>query len=231
MEWLVQIKGDLYDLKVLSKFFNSPELCIMQERKTFLMKSTNLNSLKKANDVRKNACKIISLINGAGLPIRVRPLLEVGKIYRVLENGKREACTTSSSSMSDGMLLDGNVYVEVVKSTGSVQKVQLGNLIQKWVKIAQHDQNVDRVLSFLGTDNLDWKNLYCIFEVIESDVGGISKITSNGWAPKKSIKLFTQTAQSYDAIGIEARHGKHIIPPRSPHATLHSKVSYQNTFP
>ena len=60
----------------------------------------------------------------------------------------------------------------------------------------------------LGADAHDWVGLYRLYEVIEADVGGEDKIVKAGWTTKKAIGRFTRTANSPDAIGDAARHGK-----------------------
>ena len=44
-------------------------------------------------------------------------------------------------------------------------------------------------------------------EAVEDDVGGEAALLANDWAPKSKVKLFKQTANSYRALGPEARHG------------------------
>ena len=44
------------------------------------------------------------------------------------------------------------------------------------------------------------------------------------WIQKDLIKSFTGTAQSYEEIGIEARHGKDIPPPKNPMTLTEAKT-------
>jgi hypothetical protein len=68
-----------------------------------------------------------------------------------------------------------------------------------------------------GTQEHSWGSLYCLYEVIEEDVGSIDKIANEGWATKTSIKRFKHTANSPSAIGDAARHGKEsTTPPARP---------------
>ncbi|MCE8422375.1 MAG: hypothetical protein J5U17_04030 [Candidatus Methanoperedens sp.] len=73
MEWFAVIKGEIFDLEELSKSLNSPELCITKEKEEFILKSTDFNLLKDADDVRNKVNEILSLINGgASLALGMR---------------------------------------------------------------------------------------------------------------------------------------------------------------
>ena len=63
------------------------------------------------------------------------------------------------------------------------------------------------VLRIVSRGPLDWVNLYRILEIIAANVGGLGAVASNGWATEQSLKLFTPTANSPDAVGLSARHG------------------------
>ena len=84
-----------------------------------------------------------------------------------------------------------------------------------WAAIAKDDDKVRQALRFWVNAHDNWGNLYKILEIIESDVG--SSIYSNGWVSKAEVGRFTQTANSADALGDEARHAKkHVAPPSTP---------------
>jgi len=69
---------------------------------------------------------------------------------------------------------------------------------------------VRQALNYWVSDHRSWINLYKILEVIESDVGG--DIYANNWVSKSAVNRFSQTANSYGAIGNEARHANNIVP-------------------
>lgn len=64
----------------------------------------------------------------------------------------------------------------------------------------------------IAYDDESWVGLYKIFEVIakEADVKSFSSISS------ENLKRFTRTANSYKAIGMEARHALDYGPPKEP---------------
>ncbi|MBN1762727.1 MAG: hypothetical protein JW878_06605 [Methanomicrobia archaeon] len=216
MEWYVEITGESFDLEELSKSLNSPELCITQEGNAFILKSTDFNILKDANEVRTRASEILSLINGsARLALEMRKPLEVGSVVEITDDGKRRLFDLIEfAGCCFGRV---SVSTTIVKANGTVQEQEShqADPIVDWIAIARYDTNVATVLR-LFNKNLDWVNLYRIYEVIESDVGGIDNIIEEEWTTKRTIKRFKYTANSPDAIGDESRHGKKLMPPKDP---------------
>ena len=87
------------------------------------------------------------------------------------------------------------------------------------VKSAMLDTKVNKALRLFGSAR-DWVDLYRVFEVIESDVGGEKGLVSRGWITRKLASLFTSTANNPAAIGDAARHGHSNQPPPARPMTL-----------
>lgn len=83
--------------------------------------------------------------------------------------------------------------------------------------IAESDPEVKRVMDFLGSD-LTWHHLYSALDGVFGDrrVGGGKKAVKLGWLSEDELRRFKQTAQSYEAIRTEARHGGNIPAPDDP---------------
>ena len=210
VEWFVLITGKNSDLEELSKSLNSPELCVIREGPDFILKSTDFNSLKDADDVRNEAIEIISQINGAARFFkRMRKPLAVDCVVNVNDDGARQFFVCCSLGISLGV----SASASVVAADGTVQDQEESHQadpIIGCIAIARHDANVAKVLRLYGADDHNWGSLYCIYEVIKSDVGNIAK---RGWATKNEIKRFKQTANSPDTSGDGSRHGAGNIPP------------------
>jgi hypothetical protein len=208
MEWYVQILGDNSDLQELSKSLNSPELCISQEDQKYVLKSSNFDQLKNAADVRKRAEEILSLLNGtAKLALGTQQLLILDAVVKVSDDGKK----VTVRFLSDTMYGRSSTSTSLKTTDGKVQITHPADPIPVWIKTAQINNTVATVFRLIGASALNWIDLYKVYEIIESDVGGKDKIADNGWATKGQIKLFTQTAQAY-------RHGKlkNYKPPKKP---------------
>src|SRR5699024_4338714 len=100
------------------------------------------------------------------------------------------------------------------------QEIKPADDVPAWVELGINDEAVAKVLRLL-TNSLDWVGLYRIYEVIESDIGGLDALVSTGWATKARVKLFKHTSNSPGAIGDDARHGKESSQPPSQPMHLH----------
>jgi hypothetical protein len=193
----------------LSKSLNSPELCVIKEENQYYLKSTSFNQLNNADEVRSKAEEILSLINGASRSIlgTRKPIL-LDSVIKITDDGKKQKNFFESVEVTVR-----STFTAIVDGA----EVHQAEPIPDWIKIAQSNENVAKVLRLLSKGDYDWVNLYRIFEVIEGDVGGISQIIQEAWATEPAIKRFKHTANSVGAIGDDARHGKETTqPPKNP---------------
>jgi len=208
MKWYVKLSGNSFDLQELSKSLNSPELCISQENQKYVLKSSNFDQLENAADVRKRAEEILSLLNGtAKLALGTQQKLTIDAVVEMRDDGKK----VTVRFLSDTVYGRSSISTSVKTSNGNVQEIHPADPIPNWIRTARTDKNVAEIFRVLGTSVLDWINLYRVYEIIKSDVGGKDKIADNGWATKGQIDLFKRTAQAY-------RHGKlkGYTPPKKP---------------
>lgn len=97
----------------------------------------------------------------------------------------------------------------------------LGPERKRYARAVVHDSAARRALQFIGLRG-NWLSLYKAYEVVEEDIGGKKnearrKIEENGWATRTEQTRFRRTANGYDVIGDEARHGVQTEePPRNP---------------
>lgn len=69
------------------------------------------------------------------------------------------------------------------------------------------DAHFERALYLLGSLQLNWRGLYMVLEAAEDAHGGERGLTAKNWVPAGQIKNFKDTANSYNAIKSDARHG------------------------
>lgn len=208
MEWHVHIAGNNSDLQELSKSLNSTELYIFQEDQKYILKSSEFNQLINSVDVRKRAEEILSLLNGTvKLALGTQQPLTIDAIVKISDVGKKETI----EFLSDELPVGSTIRTSIKKSDGDVQEIHQADPIPVWIKIAQANKTVARVFRLIGISDLSWNDLYKVYEMVKSDVGGNDKIADNGWTTKGQIRLFKRTAQPY-------RHGKlkNYVPPKKP---------------
>jgi hypothetical protein len=58
------------------------------------------------------------------------------------------------------------------------------------------------VFKIFANGDLNWSNLFKVFEIVRRDCGGEGAAQSAGWATKKSMELFRRTANSFEAVGL-----------------------------
>jgi hypothetical protein len=91
------------------------------------------------------------------------------------------------------------------------------------IKLANADLSVQKALRLLaaalpsGVDRVDWVLLYCVFDVIDADLGRRGRLKKSGLCDASQLSDFTWTANSESALGDRARHGtQRNTPPTRP---------------
>jgi hypothetical protein len=199
MEWVIELNGDKDDLEILPKYFNFKELYITEEEGRFFLRSSYL-SIDKAfteEDVIREGRKLLISINGISrMLLKAKNLIEFHSILKLDNNGKLiKGCTWINCKL-------------YVRNSGAVKlngkEINPKDYLEKWTKIILSDKDVMRAFLFLSLDNVNWRDLYCIYDTIQENVGGRKIVES--WFPKRKLERFTQTACSFEAIKENARH-------------------------
>lgn len=203
--WSVQISGDNFDLEDLPEWFKSPELKVVKESDGYYLHSNHFDSAKDANEVRILAEKLTENMVGAAKLLRpdFQPV-KLGSVDRENDSGGKNIHIFVSDTINVRSKVRARLSVN-----GGVQKPSIPKPTT-WLSIAYNEEKVEHALRIWGKEPHDWINLYKILEIIESDVGG--NIYLEGWTNKSEIRRFTQTANSFEILGDEARHAKENVP-------------------
>ncbi len=86
----------------------------------------------------------------------------------------------------------GNIYAVIPELRGSEPD------ISNFILLALRDKAIAKALRLCSRD-LNWVNLYRIYEVISEDAGGIAD---------KNIQIFKASANNSNVTGDFSRHGK-----------------------
>jgi hypothetical protein len=78
--------------------------------------------------------------------------------------------------------------------------------IRFWLEASRNDSNIAKIISLFNND-LDWVNLYRIYEVIRDDCGGEKDLRDLCGISNSQLTQFTRTANHPEVTGITARHG------------------------
>ena len=212
MKWEVQLNGDAFDLKELSKSLIDDELRVVEKKGQYFLESNRFEDLTNSEEVASLAADILKVLTGAvRLSLGGRTPLHVANTARVRPDGGRDVFVT----LSDSIHVRATIGVEITRSDGKKEVTHPAHSVPGWIKLGLTDQNIAKALRLLGTDEHNWVSLYRLYEVIEEDVDDLRKIVNNGWATNTSIKRFKHTANSPGAVGDDSRHGKESTTPPS----------------
>jgi len=217
MEWIVTLSGDNHFLEELSKSFNSADICIQKENGSYILKSDRFADLSTDQDVRDHAEKLLQLLKGpAKLALGNGPAIKIEHVLQIRDDGKRHYFVY----LSECVTLSCSVDTRIINPDGTVEEHHPADAALDWVRLSQKDPAVKMMFDQVSDDFENWHGLYNIFDIIREDVGDIPK---KGWCDAGELKRFTQTANSKEAVGVKARHGKWISAPCNPMSLSEAK--------
>jgi hypothetical protein len=155
----------------------------------------------------------VTLINGIGrlLGSKFRPVMVEGTIYGLDSDGAKVNTVVSIQGAEVRMRLSA----VGVLSGGPVPLDPAIGAAKPLLTAASNLPKAHDALTIIGRKDLTWPELYLLFELVQSDVGG--EMHKLGWVSKAEAELFCHTANSYSALRSEGRHGKDIgRPPNTP---------------
>ena len=215
-EWAVELKGDKFDLEELPKEFHSPDLLVVREGDRYLLRSDQFACYSSESDIYSRAVILLERINGT-MKIRMSNFINVGIEALISIDDQGVPHRHYRLHLEGGHIrIKGGAITLLVSPQGeTVGTPESSSMIpMPWAMIADKDTSVSKVLRLFAQD-LSWANLYKISEVVHEDQG--DKIVDKGWARLEDIKDFKATANSYRAIGEEARHTREKEPaPQNP---------------
>jgi hypothetical protein len=214
--WAVQVTGDAADLAMLARSLTGAGIKVFLDGQEYLLTSDRFAEGDEAKVVRQKADDMLSLLDGASrLGLNSIQSIRAGGVYRLGENGRRDAFVFLEAAVLHCRALAPTV--KLTHTDGTVEEFHPADPVKEWIGLALTDDAIAKVFQILASGSLDWVNLYRIFEIIMSDVGGLKTIQGNGWATKTAMELFKRTANSPGASGLEARHGAETTePPERP---------------
>jgi hypothetical protein len=184
-------------------------LCsVIEDNGEYYLSSTQFGTLPDAGVVRAGGVHLVQLVNGAS---RIHnPSFEgvtAGRVVRIDDAGTREHFVFLSGTITARSRVSARLTVSNTEEDKVVSPpLSAPTKIAAAVKGAMRDPKVNKALRLFSTAR-DWADLYRVFEVIKSDVGGDKGLVSRGWISGRKASLFTSTANNPGAIGDAARHG------------------------
>jgi hypothetical protein len=201
-EWLARLEGDEQTLELLKEYLAGTDYNIIKDKSSYYLKVADLPENTAPAILQDMASRLVELLNGAAkLYLGYFSGVTFYTVVRVCEDGTKEGF--------------GFLTLPKRSTRLTLPPIPDGTL-ETWICLGAKNESSARALTLYGTLDHNWKNLYMVFEVIEEDVGSEHVLIKSNWIPKERLKTFKRTANSFRAIGSEARHGKSkFAPPAS----------------
>lgn len=214
MSWEVTLAGDKDDLRQLSQTFNRSGLTITFRDDVPILVSTRFERHTNRSEILAIATDLLIPIN-AGLKIVMNggPLIVPETVVQRDDAGN----VVHYVEISAGVTHYARISAVHRRADGSVVEENETEPLLGWYDLARQDEHVAKALYLIAHDFATWSGLYMILEVMEE--GGCSACR-RGAPLKPEIDRFTRTAESFQALGIQARHAHSRFTPPDPPMTL-----------
>lgn len=195
---LIKLDGQAMDLEALASV-SGLDWGVVKEEGSYYLTSPLFDSVPDVADAYTLAQQVLPLLNGAaGINIpNFEPVKLSGSAKRQNESG---TSTQAAQSISAGARIRREI---------SPASLEQSPDIDSWMVRARMDTYARRAMELYGSLEHSWRNLYIILEVMEESCGGDKHLLAASWLPDEAeIRLFKYTANNWQALGSEARHGK-----------------------
>ncbi len=220
----IQVLGDSADLEILSRTFESDAIAIAKNGDDWVLRARELDDLPDYGAVRVRAKEILTSLSGAArLLIGSESPLAAGTITEYQDGKSVNKIVEIQPAVGRSRAFP--ISVIIGRPDGSSEVHHPADRARNWLTMASRDSAIARALRLRNQEELDWVDLYRLFEVVESEVP-IREIVVRGWASEADIRLFKHTANSLTATGDGARHGKETSDPPSAPMQLSSARSF-----
>jgi len=200
-EWLVELRGHVFDLRDLADLFTTPDLLVVREGEEFCLKSTAFDALASEDDVYAKAKSLMPSLNGIA-SVYVTGYRNVGisgGIISIDAGGTRKRYIYEA--VTEEIRLKASVDV-----AGGVAVARGPTEADAAIKAAFTEEVLSRALQFFSLEK-NWVNLYKVLDAIEEDMGSADAVMKKGWVSASEIDRFTGTANNHNAAKGNARHG------------------------
>jgi hypothetical protein len=205
-KWQIHVEGGEEEIRLLSDLLSKSPFEFEKIKHRNFLSLPDVPADAPSEVIKASADQLIEVVNGAARLYypKFEPVSYVS-VTKLKDDGTRQGYGYLTAQVGD------NVFT-VVDPTDAT--------LQDWVELGLEDDDVARALYLYGSLEPSWKNLYMVIEVIEDEYGGESELTAAGIVTGADLKLFKHTANSYRAVGSDARHATLATDPPKTSMTL-----------
>lgn len=211
MAWLVTLKGHTQDLENIATLFSpasSPKYHVIKDGDNYYLYHHDFDRIANASAIRSQAGNLVDTMNGlAKVRSRNFQIIQIDHVVEIQQHGKSKHYLTLCGELRFESNL-GRTHFRKDGTSEETHTIQFNlSEVHNSLEIMQNNTLVAQALKLYGSLEPSWRNLYLVLEVLEDGVGGERALTAKNWCQKRKLKLFKQTANSFSALGEEARHG------------------------
>ena len=209
--WWARLEGQQFDLEALAGALGdcSP-VQIRQFDGRYYLRMGEFDQLNESGDVETRAGEVLRVVNGAArVEYGDAREVRVDAAARVHPNGQIQHFV----HLSGAVHARARVSATLTVNGESVPAAREPRVAERAVATALNDPQAERALRIFGRDDVDYRDLYRVFEIAEAAIG--DGIYSDGTVTTAEVRRFKHTANSVHALGDQARHGHEATRPPS----------------
>ena len=215
--WEIVLDGDAVDLRSLSESFADGDPKILERDGKYLFCWSVLDELSDAARVQADAEEQIARLSGAAsLTLGAIKPIKVTHVTSTNDDGSRNISVSADGVNWSFRTPEPTVLSGRADGTEAINRP--ADPAKAWLAAAESSSsdNMARALRLSEGRDHGWVELYRLLEIVEDSVGR-NGITDAGWTTKRQLARFRHTANSLEAAGDAARHGRERTqPPRLP---------------
>ena len=207
--WWARLDGETLDLEALAATLgDSSPVQVRQFDGRFYLRMAEFAQINESSDAETRATEVLHVLNGAArVQYGDNREVRVDAVASVQPNGQIQ----NFIHMSAAVHARGRVSTTPTINDEVVPPVREPTVTERAMETALNDPQAERALRIFGRDDVDYRDLYHVFEIAEAAIG--NGIYSDGTVTTAEIRRFKHTANSVHALGDQARHGHETTQP------------------
>lgn len=209
MRWEVKLQGNESGLEELAQSFSEePKIVQREADDEYVLLSSQFRGVEDVEEIREISNNIVRAIRAYGKrdSLKIEDL-EAGGVMKISDDGTKHHFVSATSTVA----MTSSATASVVSEDGEVETFHPADRTYQWTQLALEDEKVSELAELLDKGD-SWVNLYRIYEYIQDNIQDESNIVAQGWWSESEKNSFKRTANSRDALGNDARHGKDQVP-------------------
>ncbi len=195
---LFRLDGDSLDLNDLCDLFQTGTTKVVKIDDRFYLEMEFPDAVEDARALELAEVELRTVTGIALLHCNFRRVSVGGISKRNSATGKIQ--TTINASFT----VNARSSFGVTFEQENIPTVSKGDAIRQF---AASNDALRRALLLYGALDHDWRELYMVLEAIAEGNGGLHALMKKPWAEAAKIDKFKAAVNSYQALGLNARHG------------------------